>query len=164
MLTVLMERGREQEDEEVRGILNTYNRCRGSQRFPIQVRFGNLRYVYLNVIVGIEPTFQPELVKRDIQAAIGVIGEEGNGIDGTAGLFGLRQRRFGEPEYATRIAATLQNVAGVVWVKVLAFGLVGGKSNDPNKLKIPARNHEILSLHTVHFKPQFVALVGREEC
>jgi hypothetical protein len=174
VLTVLMERGREQEIQEVRQILNTYNRCRGAQRFPIYVRPGKLRYVYLDVTIGIDPTFRPELVKRDIQIAIGIFGEEGNGIDGTAGLFGLRHRQFGEPEYETRIAATIQNVGGVVWVRVSAFGLLEGIEDDPLLLTVPnlklnpdkltSQNNEILSLHTTHFQPQFVSTVAQEVC
>ena len=175
MLTVLMDRGREKEIDEVQKILNTYNRCRGSQCFPIQVRPGNLRYVYLDVTIGIDPTFQQKLVKRDLLSAIGVTGEEGNGIDGTTGLFGLHRRRFGEPEYETRIAATLQNVAGVTWVKVSAFGFLEGTGNDPLALKLPgtqlnpaakltSESHEILSLHTIHFQLQFVAIVSQEVC
>jgi hypothetical protein len=174
VLTVLMERGREQEIQEVRQILNTYNRCRGAQRFPIYVRPGKLRYVYLDVTIGIDPTFRPELVKRDIQIAIGIFGEEGNGIDGTAGLFGLRHRQFGEPEYETRIAATIQNVGGVVWVRVSAFGLLEGIEDDPLLLTVPnlklnpdkltTQNNEILSLHTTHFQPQFVSTVAQEVC
>ncbi|MBW4671115.1 MAG: hypothetical protein KME60_27750 [Cyanomargarita calcarea GSE-NOS-MK-12-04C] len=174
MLTVLMERGREQEINEVQQILNTYNRCRGFQRFPIYVRPGNLRHVYLDVTIGIDPTFQQPLVKRAIQVAIGVTGEEGNGIDGTAGLFGLPRRRFGEAEYETRIAATLQNVEGVMWVKVSAFGFLLGTGDDPLTLKLPAtklnpgklicENHEILSLHTIHFQPQFVTTISIGEC
>ena len=46
VLTVLMETGREAEIEEVRTILNTYNRCRGPQRFPIRVNQGVLKYIY----------------------------------------------------------------------------------------------------------------------
>ena len=174
MLTVLMDRGREQEDQEVQEILNTYNRCRGPQRFPIQVRRGKLRYVYLDVTIGIEPTFKQELIKRDLQSAIGVTGEVGNGIDGTRGLFGLHRRRFGEPEYETRIAATLQNIEGVVWVKVSAFGFLEGTGDDVLALKLPelkqnpakliCANHEILTLPTIHFQPQFVATVSQEVC
>jgi hypothetical protein len=174
ILTVLMERGREQEVNEVQQILNTYNRCRGAQRFPIHVRPGKLRYVYLDVTIGIDPTFRQELVKAAIQAAIGIFGEEGNGIDGTAGLFGLRRRQFGEPEYETRIAATIQNVEGVVWVKVSAFGFLEGMGDDPLVLRVPepkqnpdkltSQSNEILSLHTIHFQPQFVATSAQEVC
>lgn len=174
ILTVLMERGREQELNEVQQILNTYNRCRGSQRFPIHVRPGKLRYVYLDVTIGIDPTFRQELVKGAIQAAIGIFGEEGNGIDGTAGLFGLRRRQFGEPEYETRIVATIQNVEGVVWVEVSAFGFLKGMEDDPLVLRVPeprqnpdkltSDSHEILSLHTIHFQPQFVATIAQEVC
>jgi hypothetical protein len=174
MLTVLMTQGREKEIQEIQQTLNTYNRCRGSQRFPVHVRCGNLRYVYLDVTVGIDPTFQSDRVRREIQVAIGVTGEEGNGLDGSAGLFGLRRRRFGEPEYETRIAATLQNIAGVVWVRVAAFDLLEGTAEDPLALELPVSkvtstqltiaDNEILSLHTTHFQLQWVATVSPEVC
>lgn len=174
VLTVLIERGREKEIDEIRQILNTYNRCRGAQRFSIHVRPGKLQYIYLDVTVGINPTFREELIKKAVKAALGVMGEEGNGIDGSAGLFGIRQRQFGQPEYATRIAGTIQNIEGIVWVKVNYFDSLGLTEN-PSDLSVPSpkqsspvvacNSDEILSLYKEpHLQLSLTATVSKEVC
>ncbi|NJS42040.1 hypothetical protein HC766_07295 [Candidatus Gracilibacteria bacterium] len=83
VVTVLMENGRTQEFSEVAKILSHYNRCRGSQRFPIEVLKGDLKYVSIAANVAFNPTFRQELVLKDIQAALGVTGENN-------GLFALK--------------------------------------------------------------------------
>ena len=137
VLTVLMETGRDQEIDEVREILNDYNKCRGPQRFPIIVHQGHLQYVHIDAVFALDATFREEPVKKAIKEALGVTGEEGDSVDGSAGLFGLGQRWFGENEYATRIAGTMQNVQGVVWAKVTALGSLG-EADDPAELMLPA--------------------------
>lgn len=174
VLTVLMERGREKEIDEIRQILNTYNRCRGAQQFPIHVRPGKLQYVYLDVTLGINPSFREELVKKAVKVALGVIGDEGNGIDGSRGLFGIRQRQFGQPEYATRIEGTIQNIEGVVWVKVNHFDALGLTENPldlsvpiPKQLKsaVTCNSDEILSLYKEpHLQLSPTATVSQEVC
>jgi hypothetical protein len=174
MLTVLMERGREQEIDEIRQILNTYNRCRGPQRFPIYVRPGKLHYVYLDVALGINPIFRESIVTKAVKVALGVMGDEGNGIDGSRGLFGIRQRQFGQPEYATRIAGTIQNIEGVLWVKVNNFGALGAAEN-PANLSVPnskqqnktvsCNSDEILSLYKEpHLQLSAAATLSQEDC
>lgn len=174
MLTVLMERGREQEIAEIRQILNTYNRCRGPQRFPIYVRPGKLHYVYLDVTLGINPIFREELVIKAVKVALGIAGDEGNGIDGSRGLFGIRQRQFGHPEYATRIAGTIQNIEGVMWVKVNNFGDLGFAEN-PANLSVPnpkqwqptvyCNSDEILSLYKEpHLQIGPATTISQEVC
>jgi hypothetical protein len=118
VLTVLMKSGREKEIEQVRKIIDKYNRCRGADRFPIQVLAGQFMYVYVAAAVAYNSTYRQKLVETAIKEALGLTGEEGDGVDGSQGLFALNNRRFGENEYATRIAGIIQNVDGVLWTKV----------------------------------------------
>ena len=129
VLTVLMETGRTQEFEQVQKILANYNCCRGPQRFPIEVQEGKRQYVSIAVKVAFDPTFRQELVAKAIQAALGVTGE-------VQGLFSVKNRRFGQPEYATRIAGRIQNVPGVLWVEVTGFMSLG-EADDPAELDLP---------------------------
>lgn len=168
VLTVLMQTGRDKEIDQVESTLNHYNRCRGAQRFPIQVNPGTLQYVYLDVSVGSDPTFRPELVRQGVIQALGVTDED-------LGLFSLQQRQFGAKEYATRIEGIIQNVEGVVWVKVTAFGLMNGSDSEPSKLTFPPEpkplnlviscaSNRILSLNQAHFQLKLAATISQEVC
>jgi len=153
-LTVLMETGRTQEFQQVEKILANYNRCRGPQRFPIDVRQGKRKYVAIAANVALDPTFRKELVFSAIQAALGVTGED-------QGLFALKNRRFGQSEYATRIAGTIQNVEGVLWVEVKGFMPLDEVDN-PAELSlgdaltfnstIACKTEQILSLYPAHLQ------------
>jgi hypothetical protein len=159
VLIVLMETGREKEIQEVQRILNDYNRSRGAFSSRIKVIPGSLQYVYLDVKVAIDPTYREEVVKKAIKQALGVTGEEANGVDGSQGLFGLQKRQFAQHEYETRIEGIIQNVAGVVWTEVQILTSLGS-AEDPSKLTIssnttPPNNvicdaDKILTLYTAH--------------
>ena len=172
VLTVLMESGREAEGEALREIVSQYNRDRGPNRFPIHVQFGQRRYVYLSVIGGRSPTVGEDLVQKAVKTALGVTGEEGNDINSSQGLFTIAQRQFGQPEYATRIEGILQNIEGVVWVRVIHFGVLEA-GEDPLTLPYPpailrgdARvfcpPEQVLSLHSQHFNLDFTAVDATE--
>jgi hypothetical protein len=114
-------------------------------------------------------------VKKAIKEALGVSGDEGNGIDGSRGLFGLHQRMFGQNEYATRIAGMIQNVKGVVWAEVKALGLALGGSDKPSGLILPSEpkplnpvvscdNLHILSLYKDHLNLKGSGVESTEEC
>jgi hypothetical protein len=174
VMTVLMETGRDKEISEVRYILNNYNKCRGSQRFPVIVYQGKLRYVYVDIVFSPDPSFREKLVRKAIKEALGVADEEGNDIDGLRGLFGLSKRRFGEREYASRIEGIVQNVKGVVWVKVKALGLLE-ESEDPSKLSLPSEpkplkpvvscdSLSILSLYKDHIQLSVSKTESKEVC
>ena len=161
-----METGRTEEFKQVQQILADYNRCRGSQRFPIDVREGKRKYVAIAVNVAFEPTFRQELVSKVIQAALGVTGED-------KGLFSLKNRRFGQPEYATRIAGTIQNVEGVLWVEVT--GLMSlGEVDDPVEISLPdamtfnptisCSIEQILSLYPAHLQLNPVSPPSSQPC
>ena len=49
----------------------------------------------------------------------------------------LDLRSLGQEEYASRIEGAVQNVAGVSWVEVTAFGPLGAVE-DPSTLALPA--------------------------
>lgn len=174
VMTVLMETGRDKEISEVRRILNHYNTCRGTQRFPIIVYQGKLRYVYTDIVFGHDPSFREELVRKAVKEALGVSGDESNDFDGSRGLFGLFKRRFGEREYASRIEGTVQNVKGVVWAKVTALGVLE-ESEDPTKLTLPSEpkplkpvvscdNLSILSLYKNHIQLSVSRTESKEVC
>ncbi len=146
VLTVLMETGRTEEFEQVQKILAKYNRYRGPQRFPIQVQEGKRKYVAIAANVAFDPTFRQELVSKAIQAALGVTGED-------KGLFSLKNRRFGQPEYATRIMGTIQNVEGVLWVEVTGF-MTLGEADDPAELSLP---------NAIAFNPK-ISAVSPKQC
>lgn len=168
VVTVLMESGREKETSEVQAILCKADRDRGAQRFPIIVVPGVRQYVCLSMTVGRDPAFPGTALKKSVKEALGVAGEEGDGVDGSNGLFSIRNRAFGRPEYATRIEGTVQNLEGVVWVRVDALDLVKGDDPDPTALEAPNNPvrkeavlcgceeskeaaHIVVCLHTAHF-------------
>jgi hypothetical protein len=176
-ITVLMESGREEEISAVEEVIAGYNLCRGPHRLPVIIREGRLLYVSVNVTYALDPTFREDVVTGAIQQALGAANlppaiDTQSTSDGTGrrGLFSLRRRRFGEVEYAKRIAGTVQNVAGVVWVEVNSFQSLGeafepqfdpnGLPIDPATIALPATQTfnervacdslHILALHSRH--------------
>ena len=166
VITVLMETGRDLEFSEVAKILSHYNRCRGSQRFPIDVRKGYRNYVYIAANVAFNPTFRQELVSKAIHSALGITGEKD-------GLFSLKNRRFGQKEYANRIAGTIQNVEGVLWVEVTNF-ISLGPADEPAKINVQKlikskpniswTTQQILSLYPSHLKLNPVSSPSSNPC
>ena len=162
VLTLLMETGRSGEINEVQAILNKYNKCHGPQRFPIIVIPGKRSYIYIRAQFGLNPSYREDVVIKAIQTALGVLGEEGNGIDGSEGLFGLKQGCFGQKAYASRIEGTIQNVEGVMWAKLNALESLG-EADDPSALMPPLADgapnsflacddEHILCLYTAHLQ------------
>lgn len=149
---------------KVRDTLATYNRCRGAARFPISVVQGILQYVYLNIRVGFKASRRKNLVENSIKEALGMMGEEGNGIESDKGLFSMKSRRFGQGAHVSQIMAFVQQVDGVAWVEVddaQAIDLGTVPETDPAELSKPStpsthkeiscRPTRILTLHTLHF-------------
>lgn len=170
-LTVLMETGRQTELDDVEKTLKKYNRCRGPNRFPIQVVAGSLEYVYAAAEVAYDLSYRQELVEADIRTALGTSGQEANGVNESEGLFALKRRRFGESEYATRVAAVIQNVPGVLWTRVISFASLCSYGSyswcegiSPEDItwveyfssyladKVPCSSQRILSLYADHLK------------
>lgn len=161
VITVLLESGREKEGQDLQDTLSAYNKDRGPERFPVAVHLARRQYVYLTLIVGFDPSYQKEQVNISIKEVLGVTGEEDKGIDGSKGLFGIKQRRFGQKEYASRIEGVVQNVRGVIWAKVDKLGFVVGDSDDPLELTRP----EPLQYHAVipGLLPMGKSLIVREQ-
>jgi len=172
ILRVLLEAGREAEFSEVRATLAHAQRCRGPDRFALVVQQALLRYAFVDLSYARDPSYRQEDVEADLRAALGLVGDAGNE---RSGLFGLRARRLGEPEYASRIEGRLQNVAGVLWCKVSALGLFGAGISDPETLVLPAAPrslaqvlpcspHELLQLAAQHLTLTAVAEPSAGEC
>lgn len=172
ILRVLLEGGREAEFADVRATLAHAQRCRGPDRFPLIVQQALLRHAFVDVSYARAPSFRQEDVEAALRAALGLVGDAKNE---RSGLFGLRARRLGDREYASRIEGRLQNVAGVLWCKVTALGRFGGGVQDPDTLVLPAAPramsqvlacsaHELLQLAAQHLTLTPVAEPRAGEC
>lgn len=162
-LTVLTKSGTSADLDAVRDSMRTYNRCRGPARYPIDVVQGVRQYVYLHIEAGFEAARREADMASAIKSAVGLTGEEGNGIDGEEGLFGLKMRQFGQNAHKSQIIAAVQNVPGVTWVALKAaknLPLGSPPETDPLALTLPTLdvvhaalacpNSRILVLHSAH--------------
>jgi hypothetical protein len=172
ILRVLLEAGREAEFSDVRATLAHAQRCHGPDRFPLVVQQALLRYTFVDVSYARDPTYRQEDVETGLRAALGLAGRSD---DERSGLFGLRARRLGEREYASRIEGRLQNVPGVLWCKVTALGRFAGGAIDPDALVLPASPrllaavlpcspHELLQLAQSHLTLTAAAEPSAGEC
>jgi predicted phage baseplate assembly protein len=173
VITVLMDSGRSGELASVRKTLNEYNRCRGAQRFPIEVIQGQREYIAIIADVAFDPTYQQTDIELDIKESLGLAGEEKSGIDGSDGLLAEKNRNFGAPEYASRIAAAIQNVDGVLWADVKGLQSLG-VSDAPKNLILPTTttfsatlacgSDRILALYSGLLKLSPVSAPAMEAC
>jgi hypothetical protein len=159
--------------KQIEKILLDYDKCRGAQRFPIKIEKAGFQYIYLEIDYGLDPTFRKEIVEQEIILALGVFNKELND-DKSAGIFGIKQRTFGQDEYTTSVEGVVQGVSGVVWVKVRAmFSL--GSADDPEDLVIPPTLHNlntsvicngnsILRLYHKHLKVNDLTVKISKEC
>lgn len=153
IITVLMETGRAAELAAVAQLLNNYNVCRGPQRFPIIVRAGHRRYLFLDLSIALAPSYLEDHVFTEVRAAL-------------ADLFSPA-RGFGSREYRSRLEGVVQNVEGVGWNRVTALGSLG-QADDPTSLTLPAPprslteavhcpSDALLALHPAHLTLSAVA-------
>ena len=172
LLRVLLEAGREAEFAAVRQAVAHAQRCRGPNRHPVIVQQALLRYVFCDVSYARDPSYPFDVVQAALRAALGLAGDAANA---RGGLFGLHARRLGAREYASRIEGVLQNVAGVLWCKVLALGRFGGGVRDPATLllplsprvrlaTLPCAPHELLQLAARHLTLIEAAEPSAGEC
>lgn len=172
ILRVLLEGGREAEFADVRATLAHAQRCRGPDRFALVVQQALLRYAFVDVSYARDPGYRQDDVEAALRAALGLAGDAANE---RSGLFGLRARRLGDREYASRLAGRLQNVAGVSWCRVTALGRFDGGVQDPDTLVLPAAPrpmsqvlacgaHELLQLAARHLTLTPVAEPSAAEC
>jgi predicted phage baseplate assembly protein len=166
VVTVLMDTGRGGEIDQVEQILRDANRCRGARRFPIVVQPGRRWYVAVAADVAYDPALRESDVLEAVRAALGSTETED-------GLFALRQRAFAQPEYATRIAATIQEVDGVGWTTITGLHTLGA-ADDPADLVVPAvlplsaalacDDQHVLALDPAHVFLHPIALTPEEAC
>jgi len=94
-------------------------RSRGAARCPLLVVQGARTPVALRLVVGIDPLRRADDLRPLILEALGATGEEGNGVDASCGLFSWQRRRFGEGVHGSQVVAAVQQVTGVVWVRLV---------------------------------------------
>jgi len=170
-MVVLTEGGTKDDTHKVEAVLRTYNRCRGAARFPIDVLHGSRQYVYLGMHIGFDSTFREANVKLAIQQALGA--ETSNSEVTEPGLFSTLQRQFGQSVHRSHIVAAVQQVDGVVWVKLKSAFLLGS-TIDPTALLVPttkplhsqllADATSILALHNAHLVLNFAKQEIAGEC
>src|SRR5262249_25561535 len=139
-LVVLTEGGNEAEATKVAASISTANAARGAARFTVETVQGIRQYLHLDLTVGYVANRRPEAVAPAVRTALGVTGEEGNGIDSSAGLFGLQQRCFGQGAHVSQVMGAVQQMDGVSWVRVDAFQTIPlgvPPQTDPTTLAIP---------------------------
>ena len=139
VLTLLMDTGRDGEILEVRKTITNYNTGRGPHRFPVigPPQEAKRKYVAINATYGFDSTYLQDEIEKAIQIALGVSSGKPNARDDQSGLFSLLRRGFGEREYATSIAGTIQNVPGVIWAEVTRFQSLGTLA-DPTIVNPPS--------------------------
>lgn len=134
-LQVLLAAGREAEFAQVRTSIAQYQHCRGPDRYPTLVQQARLRYVQLDLRWAGDARLDAADIEARIRSALGLAGDEASAY---SGLFGLYRRRLGEGEYASRIEGCVQQVAGVLWCRVLALGLLAAGIDAPAAVPLPA--------------------------
>jgi hypothetical protein len=180
VLTVLTDGDSAADLGKVRDSLMVYSRCRGPSRHPVIAVAGHRRFVHVSALVGFDPTYRTGDLLRGIKLALGVLGEEANGIDGADGLFGLNTRAFHQSAHTSQIIGAIQNVAGVAWVRLRAARaltptFVATPDGDPGLMPLPTLElmpsatiacprHSLLALHTRHLVLGFSAEQSNTEC
>jgi hypothetical protein len=173
-LVVLTDGGTATEAQAVAAAMAAANRCRGAARFPIETVQGIRQYLYLDLSVGYAADRLAEDIEPAVRAALGV--EEG-GSEPEDGVFGFEQRQFGEGAHVSQVIGEVQQVAGVVWVRVDAFQAIAlgvPPPTDPAALVVPAvpvrhaaigcPAHALLALHHAHLRLNLAQETAAEEC
>jgi hypothetical protein len=178
VLTVLTSSGSAADLVQVRDALTHYSRCRGPARHPFLAINGVRQYVHIDAVIGYDPVRLIEDITRGIKLALGIAGEESDGIDGAQGLFGIDRRDFHRPVHTSEVIAAIQNVPGVVWVRLRSAQVLPLGSppvTDPTLLPTPTTNlvpaatipcplHHLLALHASHLAVSFVDAQLHAEC
>jgi hypothetical protein len=134
-LVILMETGRSGETASVGETLSGYNVSRGAARFPVEIYTGKRLYVTASIKYALDSTYRADLVEPEIRRALGVNFAKATNKEDQTGLFSIRQRRFGEREYASSIEGAVQSVAGVIWAQVTAFSALTD-SDEPDSITL----------------------------
>jgi hypothetical protein len=143
VLRILLQHGREDEFNGVRETIASYQRCRGPNRFALTVEQAFLRQVWIDLRYGLDGRFVEAEVEAAVVSALAPMDVEDAEHHG---LFAMRARRLGGREYATRIEATVQSVAGVTWAQVTALGLFSAdQSRSGDSLVLPPAPRSLAS-------------------
>lgn len=172
ILRVLLEAGREAEFADVRAAIAHAQRCRGPDRYPVIVQQALPRHVFVDLSYARDPSYRADDVAAALRAAAGLAGDTANE---RSGIFGLRARRLGAKEYASRIEGRMQNVPGVLWCRVSAMGRFKAGVTETAKLQLPApprplspllpcQPRELLQLLPAHFTLTPAAEPSAGEC
>ena len=158
-LTVLLSDDSPAQLKSVQAAISQANADRGADRFPVLVVDAKLEYVHVSLSIGLLPGYQSDPVIAAVTAALGVVPSDGSPAP-TGGLFSVGSRNLGEPEYSSRIEGTVQNVEGVAWAEVKAFGPLG-VAIDPIILwihfpwllqpTVSCADDRVLALYSSHF-------------
>jgi hypothetical protein len=173
-LVVLTDGGTETEAAAVADAMNAANRCRGVARFPLETVQGLRQFVHLDLTVGYAVDRLPEDIEPEVRAALGIaVGTD----EPEGGLFGFKQRQFGQDVHVSQVIGIMQQVDGVSWVRVDAFQpipLGTPPETDPQALPLPAVNvrHDaiscgaelMLAVHDAHLVLNLAIVADAEEC
>jgi hypothetical protein len=173
-LVVLTDGGTEAEAAAVTDAMNAANRCRGAARFPLETVQGIRQYVHLDLTAGYAADRLPQDIEPVIRAVLGIaVGTE----EPDDGLFGFKQRQFGQDAHVSQVIGIIQQIDGVSWVRVDAFQpipLGTPPQTDPVALPLPVVNvrHEaiacaaesMLALHEAHLVLNLAIVADAEEC
>lgn len=103
--------------------LRTAVASRGASRASMLAVQGKRRQVSLSLSVGFDPTRRIEDVRAAILLALGAAAPSSDVTAVEEGLFGWRRRQFGQEVHGSHVVASVQNVPGVVWVRLESLGI-----------------------------------------
>jgi len=115
-LTVLTASESRADADNVAATLRALDRAKGTRRYRLDVIQGARTYVQVALTVAYDPRRIESDMRGAILEALGVSGEEANGIAGDHGLFSLAKRQFGQSAHSSQIVGAVQQVLGVSWV------------------------------------------------
>lgn len=130
-LTVLTESESDADALKITESIAALNYSKGPRRHAVDVVQGHRRWVALALTAGYDARRLSDDVRLAILEALGVSGQEANGVEGDQGLFSLARRQFGQSAHSSQIIAAVQQVPGVVWVKLTASGFAPGSAAPP---------------------------------
>jgi hypothetical protein len=173
-LVVLTDGASATEAQAVAAAMAAANRCRGAGRFTVETVQGLRQYVYVDLSVG----YAAERLAGDIELAVrAALGVEEGPDEPQDGLFGLRNRQFGQGAHVSQVLAVVQQASGVVWVRVDAFqpiALGDPPQTDPLALAVPATpvrqeavvpaGDALLALHLRHLALNLARETAAVEC
>jgi hypothetical protein len=115
----------------------------GDPSLPIEVQLRELKVLILSANVKLSPDYQWELVVIEIRTTL---------LD----VFGFQKRALGQPVFLSEVISTIQNIEGVAYVDVVAFGAVPEKKAAADGTRVLLTLDEIANTIAVTGVPQWV--------